>query len=318
MKKALPFFLLMGFSVALWRSALAQPGQDLTKGKAAMDVTPRATVTVLVDNVAGGGPMLGEWGAAFLINTDKHQILLDTGGGLTLIGNARSLGVDLTRTEAIVISHGHGDHTGGLSAVLDDSGPVDLFVHPNVFETRYFKGESGAEAYSFPFTRQETIQRVLNLVETEKPTVICEGVMVTGQIPRSNEYEDTGLRGVAYLDSGLTIDDPVLDDQAVFFRAPEGIVIILGCGHAGLVNTMDYVSKLTGEKRIYAVIGGTHLVSASPSRMQKTVEALRKYDVKKIMLSHCTGLRAYARLANTFPEKCSWPASGTVIEFGKE
>jgi 7,8-dihydropterin-6-yl-methyl-4-(beta-D-ribofuranosyl)aminobenzene 5'-phosphate synthase len=83
-----------------------------------------------------------------------------------------------------------------------------------------------------------------------------------------------------------------------------------------LVNTMKYVSELTGEQRIYAVIGGTHLLNASPVRMQKTVEALRKYDVQKIMLSHCTGVQAYAELATALPSRCRWPASGTKIKFG--
>jgi 7,8-dihydropterin-6-yl-methyl-4-(beta-D-ribofuranosyl)aminobenzene 5'-phosphate synthase len=141
--------------------------------------------------------------------------------------------------------------------------------------------------------------------------------MVTGQIPRVSDFEGTGVREDAFLDESMTTPDPILDDQAVFFRVPEGVVILLGCGHAGLVNTMAYVSELTGEPRIYAVIGGTHLLSASPARMQKTVEALRKYDVHKIMLSHCTGVQAYAELASALPGRCNWPASGTIIKFGR-
>jgi 7,8-dihydropterin-6-yl-methyl-4-(beta-D-ribofuranosyl)aminobenzene 5'-phosphate synthase len=102
----------------------------------------------------------------------------------------------------------------------------------------------------------------------------------------------------------------------VFFQVPEGAVILLGCGHAGLVNTMRYVSELLGRDRIYAVIGGTHLIGASPMRIQKTIEALKKYDVQKIMLSHCTGVQSYAALAGALPGRCSWPASGTQIQFG--
>jgi 7,8-dihydropterin-6-yl-methyl-4-(beta-D-ribofuranosyl)aminobenzene 5'-phosphate synthase len=224
--------------------------------------------------------------------------------------------VDISRTEAIVISHGHGDHTGGLKDALNACKSPDLFVHPAVFETKYFKGDSGSVPFTFPISRQELSQRVGKLTETRAPTLIRDGIMVTGQIPRLTDFEDTGVQKLAFLDSSLTISDPILDDQAVFFRVPEGIVILLGCGPSGIVNTMAYVSKITGEKQIYAVMGGTHLLGASALRIQKTVEALRQYGVQKIMLSHCTGVNAYAQLANAFPGRCSWPTSGTIVTFG--
>ncbi len=293
---------------------MAQPPQQLSRESP--EVLPRVSITVLVDNMAGGGPLLGEWGAAFLIKTDKEQFLFDTGGGRVLLGNARALGVDLSKTRAVVISHEHGDHTLGLDSALRASGRVDLYLHPAGFETRYWKDEATPVPHTLPYSRRELSQRVRKLVESTVPIQIGEGVTATGQIPRICEFEDTGLKGLAFLDEKLTKPDPILDDQAVFFRVPEGVVIVLGCGHAGLVNTMAYVCELTGERRIHAVIGGTHLVSASPERLQKTVEALRMYDVQKIMLSHCTGVRAYAELASAFPGRCSWPAAGTVIRFG--
>jgi metal-dependent hydrolase (beta-lactamase superfamily II) len=156
---------------------------------------PRASVTVIVENMAGLPPLLGEWGLSLLVETDRHQILFDTGGGLALPHNSQELSLDLGKTGAIVISHAHDDH-------------------------------------------------------------------------------------------------------------------------AGLVNTLEYVSGLLGEKKIYVIIGGTHLISASPQRMEKTIEALSKYNVQKIMLMHCTGQNAYGQLSNAFPGRCSWPASGTRIKFG--
>jgi 7,8-dihydropterin-6-yl-methyl-4-(beta-D-ribofuranosyl)aminobenzene 5'-phosphate synthase len=299
-------------------SVQAQAPQPAQEKKVALDVLPRVTVTVLVDNMAGGSgsAVLGEWGLAFLINTDRHQILLDSGGGRVLLGNARALNVDLAKTEAIVLSHEHADHTAGLDGALSAVGRVDLFVHPAGFDTRYSKGSAGATAHRLPFSREQLSQRVRNLVETRTPTRVSEGLMVTGQVPRTNDFEDTGVR-TAFLDETLKTPDQILDDQAVFFRVPEGIVILLGCAHAGLVNTMEYVSQLTGEQRIFAVMGGTHLVSASPARMQKTIEALRKYGVQRILLSHCTGVQAFAELAGAFPGLCSWPASGTRVQFGK-
>jgi len=142
--------------------------------------------------------------------------------------------------------------------------------------------------------------------------------MVTGQIPRLTDFEDTGVRENAFLDQSAKTPDPIADDQAIFFRVPEGVVILLGCGHAGLVNTMQYVCQLLGESEIYAVMGGTHLVSASPHRVQQTIAALRRCKVQKVLLSHCTGLDAYVQFASAFPGRCQWPASGTRIRFGKQ
>jgi 7,8-dihydropterin-6-yl-methyl-4-(beta-D-ribofuranosyl)aminobenzene 5'-phosphate synthase len=295
------------------RSLSSQAGE-----RPALNPLPGASVTVLVDNMAGGGPVLGEWGVSFLVETGQHRILFDTGAGQVLLGNARALGIDLRGTEAIVISHGHDDHTAGLEKAIEACGPVNLFVHPVVFDTRYWKDDSGAVAFRLPLSREQLGQRVRKLIETKEATAICEGVMVSGQIPRVTDFEDTGVRRYAFLDESLKTPDPILDDQAIFFRVPEGVVILLGCGHAGLVNTMRYVSELTGEREIYAVMGGTHLLGVSPRRMKETVAALKRYRVQRILLSHCTGLGAYAEFATAFPGRCSWPASGTRVLFGKQ
>ena len=287
-------------------------------GKIALAPLPYANVTVLVDNMAGGGPLLGEWGASFFLETDKHRILIDTGAGQALIGNARNLNVDLGKTEGIVLSHEHADHTDGLEQALKACGTVDLYLHQTGFETRYWKEGSTVEPHRLPFSRQQLAQRVRKLVETKEPTIIREGVMVTGQIPRVTDFEDTGVRENAFLDQSAKTPDPIADDQAIFFRVPEGVVILLGCGHAGLVNTMQYVCQLLGESEIYAVMGGTHLVGASPHRVQQTIAALRRYKVQKVLLSHCTGLDAHVQFAVAFPGRCQWPASGTRIHFGKQ
>ncbi len=298
--------------VVLAAAAHAQPVQTLP-------VFQHVTVSVLVENMAGWNGELGEWGLSFLVDAGEHQIILDTGGGKTLSLNAGMMKVDLCRSEAIVISHGHGDHTLGLNDALNACKLPSLFVHPVAFQTRYWREDSGqVVATTMPVSREQLHPRVGKLVETKSPTLVCPGIMVTGQIPRVTDYEDTGIRHYAFMDSALTLPDQIEEDQALFFRVPEGIVILLGCGHSGVVNTIEYVCKLTGEKQIYAIMGGTHLVSASPQRIQKTIDALRNYGVQKIMLSHCTGVQAFAQLANAFPGKCSWPASGTVVAFGKK
>ncbi len=297
-------------------AAQAQGVGDTPAAARALPVLEHVRVTVLVDNMAGGGPLLGEWGLSYLIEIGQHQVLFDAGGGLTVLRNARARGKDLCKAEAIVLSHEHPDHTAGVDSVLNACGPRDVFVHPAGFDTRYAKGDSGAEPHRLSFTREELRLRGVRLVETTGPTAIREGLMVTGQIPRTNDFEDTGLNGYVFVDQRLTKPDSILDDQAIFFRVPEGVVVLLGCGHAGVINTLAYVSKLTGESRIYAIMGGTHLFGASPARMQHTIDALRQYGVQRIMLGHCTGVRAFGQLASAFPGQCSWPSAGTTVDFG--
>ncbi len=302
-------------ALTLVAATTAHSQQPAPRGRLVLPVLPSVTITVLADNIAGPGPVQGEWGLSLFLQTDGQRILFDAGSGQVLLGNARALEVDLARANAIVVSHFHLDHTRGLEQALAATGRVPLYIHPDALLTRYWKEEGGVESMRLPFTRDQLTARVSKLVETRKATPIADGIWVTGQIPRVTDFEDTGIPNV-FMDEQARVPDAILDDQALFFRVPEGVVIVLGCGHAGVVNTIRYVSELLGEERVYAVIGGTHLIAASPERMSRTIEALRRYDVQKIMLSHCTGLEAYARLTTAFPGRCSWPATSTRIQLG--
>jgi 7,8-dihydropterin-6-yl-methyl-4-(beta-D-ribofuranosyl)aminobenzene 5'-phosphate synthase len=291
-------------------------GQTQAPTPKALPVLPGVDITVLVENMAGNPSVLGEWGLAYLIETGGHRILFDTGLGQTLFGNAQAMKIDLGRIEAVVISHGHSDHTGGLEKTLEVCGPVDLFIHPGAFAARYWKEGSKVGKEDNPVSRDQLRRQVRALHETIRPEAVCGGVMVTGEVPRRTEFEDTGTGGFFFIDSDLKTPDLILDDQALFFRIPEGVVIILGCAHAGVVNTIQYVSQLTGEDKICAVMGGTHLLSASADRLQKTIAAFRQYDLQKIMLCHCTGMKAFTELATAIPGRCSWPAAGSKVHFG--
>ena len=294
-------------------------GQGPSRGPGTLPVLPRVDITVLVENMAGDQSLLGEWGLSLLIETDKHRVLLDAGGGRTLFENARALKVDLAKVDAIVVSHGHFDHTGGLEKTLEACGPVDLFIHPAAFAARYFKaGSRVVKEDPMPISRDRLRGLVRGYYETLKPTAVCEGLMVTGEVPRLTDFEDTGFGYPMFLDPDMKTPDLIPDDQAVYFRVPEGVVILLGCAHAGVINTARYVSKLAGGEKIYAVMGGTHLMSASPHRIQETIEALRQLGVQKILLSHCTGVNAYAELAKAFPGRCAWPPTGARIHFGSQ
>lgn len=308
--------------VAAWALSLAviglgqTPPQAPANAPASLPVLSDVDVTVLVENMAGDPSLLGEWGLAFLVETGGHRILFDAGGGRTLLENARALKVDLARLDAVVVSHGHFDHTGGLEKALELGGPVDLFIHPAAFAPRYFKGRERVLREENGISSDVLRGKSRSFHETTGPTLVGEGVMVTGQVPRTAAFEDTGVGGFIFLDPELKTPDLVPDDQAIFFRVPEGVVVLLGCAHAGVVNTARYVMKLTGADRIHAVMGGTHLLSASPRRMEATIEAFRAMGIERILLGHCTGVNSYAQLAAAFPGRCAWPPTGAKIHFG--
>ncbi len=293
-----------------------EPPQISPPAQVSLPVLPGVDVAVLVENMAGDPALIGEWGLAFLIETGKHRILFDAGGGRTLFENARAMKVDLTRLDAIIVSHGHFDHTGGLEKALETSGPVDLFIHPGAFAPRYFKGRERVVREENGISRDVLRGKSRGFHETTGPALVREGVMVTGEVPRTTAFEDTGVGGFIYLDADMKTPDLVPDDQSLFFRVPEGVVVILGCAHAGVVNTVRYVMKLTGAEKIYAIMGGTHLLSASNQRMQATIEAFREMGIERILLGHCTGVNSYAQLAAAFPGRCAWPPTGARIHFG--
>jgi 7,8-dihydropterin-6-yl-methyl-4-(beta-D-ribofuranosyl)aminobenzene 5'-phosphate synthase len=270
-------------------------------------------VTVLVENTADKQGLLGEHGLAFWIETGAHRVLFDTGQGQALAPNASCLRVDLSRADAIVLSHGHYDHTGGLCCALNRARNAKLFLHPQALVCRYAGGRGRAREIGLAsVTRQAFRQEARRLVWTSRPSEVVPGVHVTGVIPRRTDYEKTS--GEFFLDAGCRVPDPISDDQALYVDTRSGVVVILGCAHAGVVNTLRYISAMT-HRPIHAVIGGTHLVNASPRKIARTLSALRGMRLRVIAPAHCTGPRATAAFWNAFPQQVADCSVGTQWTF---
>jgi len=259
------------------------------------------SITVLVENTTPGRALLGEHGLAVHIQDGSHSVLFDTGqSGSALLANAKRLGVNLDRVSALVLSHGHYDHTGGLSAFLSMSRDVDVFLHPDAL-TPSFKcmADQPPKPIGIPAHCAEALQSASCRVICSPDAIsITERISTTGQIPRETDFEDVG--GPFFLDSDCTVPDSIESDQALWIRSDEGLIVILGCAHAGVVNTLHHVAALSGEHRIHAVIGGMHLGSASAERLQITAKVLRQYNVRLLSPCHCTGKMAQEFFSQEF------------------
>jgi 7,8-dihydropterin-6-yl-methyl-4-(beta-D-ribofuranosyl)aminobenzene 5'-phosphate synthase len=151
------------------------------------------------------------------------------------------------------------------------------------------------------------------LAPTCRPTPVTTGILATGPIPRRSPHEDVG--GAFFTDAACTRPDPILDDQALALDTPSGLVLLLGCAHAGVVNTMEYVATVLGAARIHAVIGGMHLLHATKPRIDTTIQALEQFRVQLIAPCHCTGPNATKTLQNSFPDRFRDCAAGSTFTF---
>lgn len=256
-------------------------------------------ITVLVDNVTRRPDLQAEHGLSLWIEYGGKRILWDTGQGGVLSANAQSLGVDLAQADSIALSHGHYDHSGGLPFVLSVAPRADIWSHPSAILSRFSRKET-VHPVGMPLQAVESLQgRPVHWIQTW--TSIHEGVFLTGAIPRKTSYEDTG--GAFFLDADCRIPDTLPDDQALIADCSKGLVVVLGCAHSGVVNTLDYIHQKTSGKSVYAVIGGMHLSKASQARLDYTVQALKKYDVQIVLPLHCTGEEALCYLRTALPGK---------------
>jgi 7,8-dihydropterin-6-yl-methyl-4-(beta-D-ribofuranosyl)aminobenzene 5'-phosphate synthase len=271
-------------------------------------------LTCLINDTPADPALPAELGLAFLLQTADHNLLFDTGQTGLVVPNARQLGLDLSTVDRVVLSHGHYDHTGGLHALLDLLPPATLFAHPAAFDRKFSHRTGAPRDIGIPrLTPADLARRDWNIVHTLAPTEILPGIHCTGPVPRLTPFEDTG--GTFSLDPAAAHPDPLLDDQALFFPSAQGIVVLLGCAHAGIINTLRYIQTLTRPAPLHAVIGGTHLLNAAPARRGGPAEALHQLNPQLLAPCHCTGTPATTLLRSHFPASFHPCAVGTHFSF---
>ncbi len=277
--------------------------------------------TVLCENsVHGNLGAVAEHGWSVWLETPGGPFLFDTGQGNTLHRNADFFGVSLGDANAILLSHHHIDHTGGLLGAIGTmrqrSGRerIPVYGHPDLFKDSFaeLKGKLRFIGVPHTSTALETAGAEFHL--TSDWQEFAAGMFLTGEVPRLTEYEVGDLSMKHYDAAGKIVVDPVRDDQTVVFDRPEGLFIVLGCSHAGLINILNYVVQKTGKTRIHTVMGGTHLGPVGQEQVDRTIAALREFDIAHIGVSHCTGPKVAARMANEFGDRFFFCSVGTVVE----
>ena len=272
-------------------------------------------ITTLSENTANRGDLLGEWGLSILVETEEAMVLLDAGKTYSVVHNADALGIDLRKIDQVVLSHGHSDHTGGLRDLLRRIGKgVEIIAHPDIWQAKYarFQGEEGRYV-GIPFQRDELESRGAAFQLTAAPVHITRDLMTTGEIPMVTPFEE--IDGALFVKEGSDWKpDKVMDDMAVVVNTKQGLVIILGCAHRGIINTLYHAQQISGTTEIHTLIGGSHLISASEERLWQTIAVLRDLDVQRLGLCHCTDLPAAALLAQEFGERFFFNKAGTIID----
>jgi len=269
--------------------------------------------------------VLAEHGFSALVTvTDggrPRSILFDFGfsehGALM---NTRALNVDLSGVEALVLSHGHMDHTGGFQNLVQAVGKpgIELIAHPAVFRRpRFLRMKESLRVDLPPFTREQAATAGVSIVETKDPYPLLDGhLLFLGEIPRRTEFEK-GMPNARYEEKGEEKWDPIEDDTAIAAQIKgKGLVILSGCAHSGIVNTVNHARALTGIENVYAVMGGFHLTGpAFATAIEPTTQALKKLAPKYVVPCHCTGRNAVMHMEKEMPDQFILNMAGTKLTF---
>jgi 7,8-dihydropterin-6-yl-methyl-4-(beta-D-ribofuranosyl)aminobenzene 5'-phosphate synthase len=271
-------------------------------------------VTCIVDDRARPDSRLrAEHGVSFLIESDGRQVLFDTGqSGPVLLHNMAELGFVPDQIDALVLSHAHYDHTGGLPELVGQLRRIPLYAHPDLFRERYRKTDTGCKAVGPAIGRTELAGSVL-LQLTAEPVEVVPGVWTSGEIVPRPEPEGRSPYHMVRRGRGWAAD-PYGDDMAVVLKAETGLVLLCGCCHAGLLNTVAHVRRAFGSAPA-AVAGGIHLVHADQPTLDHVVSELRSFGRPQLWLGHCTGNRAYFALKAAFGDQVGLCQAGTVLRF---
>jgi 7,8-dihydropterin-6-yl-methyl-4-(beta-D-ribofuranosyl)aminobenzene 5'-phosphate synthase len=264
--------------------------------------------TMLVGNTTG----LGEWGFSALIEADGHRILLDTGAHPdTVLQNAHDLKIDLSDVKEVILTHNHWDHVSGLMTLRKEMmkrNPAALsvvHVARGIFYSR--PGPQGEENTMIALKKEYEVTGG-KFIEHEDAGEIFPGAWLTGPVPRKYPERNWSSTGKVQTPAGL-VEDTIPEDQSLVLITPEGLVVVTGCGHAGIINILTFARDQFPNQPVQAIIGGLHLFPLSDERLDWTAEKLKEFKVANLIGAHCTGIEAVYRIR----ERLALPRASVVV-----
>lgn len=273
------------------------------------------TITVLCENsVASSIGLTGEHGWAVGIESSTTRMLFDTGQGLGITNNAQLLDFDLRRLDRIVLSHGHYDHCSGLPRVLPLTGEINVHLHTQSFGYRCSRSDQKPDREIGILHTKESLEALgAHFYFNDDFCAIAEGIYLSGEIPRCNDFEQQDPQLLRTGADGNLTQDPHVDDQTLIIDSKQGLILILGCAHAGIINILTHVKQQLPGRPIHTIIGGTHLGFASDEQFAATVKSLQTFNIQCLATAHCTGLKRGAELANIYGNRFRFTPVGTRI-----
>jgi 7,8-dihydropterin-6-yl-methyl-4-(beta-D-ribofuranosyl)aminobenzene 5'-phosphate synthase len=260
------------------------------------------SITILAENRVTNPRLTAEQGFSAFIETENGKILFDTGQTDAFIKNAKELNIDLHSVEKIVLSHGHYDHTGGLPYFLKAVKPVEVICHPALSNKKFKVYPKARKDIGIPWEQSDLVKSGAKFIFKSHQFEVLKDIFISGEIPRHSKYEDIDEAYQLKAKESF-IHDEIHDDMCLVMNTEKGLVILLGCGHAGPINSVKHAMRIMGRDKVHAVIGGMHLLHSSMEKIKQIVHNLEILNPDFIVPLHCTGFQAINMMFNKFKDR---------------